>query len=105
MLDTTSTRLKCSFFSLTRNEDRFDSMIYVGFSVQHIMSHSGFIVSAIIDTLQLLTMKQCFEGNRSLWHVRLVFSIHNKDRSRKRTTLLRELLSSVFGRKILDLKW
>lgn len=67
--------------SLTRNEGRFDSMIYVGFSVQHIMSRSGFIVSAIIDTLQLSTKKQCFEWNRSLWRVRLISSIHNKDRT------------------------
>lgn len=78
-------------------------MIYVGFSVQHIMSHSVFIVSAIIDTLQLLTMKLCFEGNGSLWHVRLMFSIHLKDRRGKSAILLQEL-PSVFGTKILNLK-
>lgn len=57
----------------------FDSMIYVCciiyfFLVQHIMSRSVFIIWAVINGPRLSTMKLCFGGNGSPWHVILMFT-------------------------------
>lgn len=55
------------------------TLIYVGFSVQHIMSHSVFIVSDVTDSLRLDT-EIVFLVNGSLQYVILMFSSQEEEK-------------------------